>query len=251
MNLAYALNTFSGPLLIIIIIFAECTVKFSSNRKLRKIFCTILIAVLLLLIADFVYSFYSYNQSAGNLTEYRIIWPVIAALLLFIYLFFILRENKTDYLTGLDNRYSFFEFVHKFSHNKNGKSLIIAMIDIVNFKSINELYGNLEGDNALCNMAKIIKICSGKSDFAARYGGDEFVLAVKTETGIDGLLDKINEELTKYNGSNGKSYEIKIIYGFDTYFTDDNKKIDDFLNHISKLMHMNTQEKRRAEDLKI
>jgi diguanylate cyclase (GGDEF)-like protein len=207
--------------------------------------------VLLLLIADFIHSLYSFNLTADNLIEYRIIWPVIAALLLFIYLFVILKENKTDYLTGLDNRYSFFEFVHKFLRNKNGKPLIIAMIDIVNFKSINEVYGNLEGDKALRNMAQIIRTCSRKSDFSARYGGDEFILAVKKETGIDDLLDKINEELTKYNKNIGKPYEIKIIYGFDTYFSDDNRKIDDFLNHINKLMHMNTEEKRRAEDLKI
>jgi len=251
MNLTYALNTFLGPILIIIIIFAECTVKFSSNRKLRKIFCVILITVLLLLIADFVYSFYSFNRSAGNLTEYRIIWSVIAALLLFIYLFVILKENKTDYLTGLDNRYSFFEFVHKFSRNKYGKSLIIAMIDIINFKSINEVYGNLEGDNALRNMAQIIKTCSRKSDFAARYGGDEFVLAAKTETGIDNLLDGINKELAKYNEKKDKTYDIKIVYGFDTYIADGHRRIDDFLNHINKLMHMNTEEKRRAGDYKI
>jgi len=248
MNLSYALNIFTGPALIIIIIFAECMVKFSSNRKLRKIFCLILTAVFVLLIADFIYSFYSVNKNAGNLTEYRIIWPVISALLLFIYLFIILKENKTDYLTGLDNRYSFFEFVHKFTHNRRGKSLIIAMIDILNFKSINESYGNLEGDNALRNMAQIIKFCVKKSDFSARYGGDEFVLAVKNETSIDDLLDKINENLNLYNKNNEKNYEIKIIYGFDTYSSDDTRRIDDFLNHINNLMRMNTKEKRRVGD---
>jgi len=248
MNLSYALNTFTGPALIIAIIFAECMVKFSSNNKLRKTYCVILTAVFILLTADFAYLF---NKNAGNFTEYRIIWPIIAASLLFIYLFVILKENKTDYLTGLDNRYSFFEFVHKFTRNKNGKSLIIAMIDIFNFKSINEAYGNLEGDSALRNMAQIIKSCGRKSDFAARYGGDEFVLAVKTEIGIDDLLDKIIEELKKYNEKNGKPYDIKIIYGFDTYFSDDNRRIDDFLNHINSLMHLNTEEKRRAGDYKI
>jgi len=251
MNLSYALNTFTGPALVIIIIFAECRVKFSSNRKLRKIFCAILVAVFILLIADCIYSFYSYNKIAGNLTEYRIIWSVIAALLLFIYLFVILRENKTDYLTGLDNRYSFFEYVHRFSHNKRGKSLIIAMIDIINFRSINENYGNLEGDNALRNTAQILRFCCKKSDFAARYGGDEFVLAVNAEKGIDNLLDMINENLTLYNKNSGKPYEIKIVYGFDAYFSDDERRIEDFLKHISKLMHMNTEEYRRAEDLKI
>jgi len=251
MNLSYALNTFSGPALIIIIVFAECMVKFSSNRKLRKIFCIILVAVFVLLIADFIFSFYSFDKSAGHLTKYRIIWSLIAALLLFIYLFVILKENKTDYLTGLDNRYSFFEFVHKFTRNKNGKSLIIAMIDIINFKLINETYGNLEGDNALRNFAQIIKFCIRKTDFAARYGGDEFVLAVRTESGINDLWDKINENLNRYNKSNGKPYEIKIIYGFDTYFSDDTRRIDDFLNHINNLMHLNTEEKRRAGDYKL
>jgi len=251
MNLVYALNTFTCPALIIIIIFAECRVKFSSNRKLRKIFCAILIAVFILLIADCIYSFFSYNKSAENLTEYRVMWSIISALLLFIYLFVVLRENKTDYLTGLDNRYSFFEYVNKFSRNKRDKSLIIAMIDIVNFKAINEAYGNLEGDNALRSTAQIIKFCCKRSDFSARYGGDEFVLAIKSEKSIDNLLDLINEKLNLYNKNNGKPYEIKIIYGFDTFFSNDDRQIDGFLNHINNLMHMNTEEYRRAEDLKI
>jgi diguanylate cyclase (GGDEF)-like protein len=251
MNLTYALNTFFGPAIIIIIIFAECMVKFSNDRKIKKIFCFVLVTAFIFIIADFIFSFHSFNQSAENFIMYRIIWPVIAAVLLFIYLFVILKENKIDYLTGLDNRYSFFEFAHKLSRNKRIESWIIIMIDINNFRAINESYGNLEGDNAVRNIANIIKKCIKKTDFAARYGGDEFVLAAKTETGIDNLLSGINKELAKYNERKEKSYNIKIIYGFDTYIADGRRRIDDFLNHISRLMHMNTEEKRRAGDLKI
>jgi diguanylate cyclase (GGDEF)-like protein len=251
MNLSYALNTFSGPAIIIIIIFAECTVKFSNERKIKRIFCAILAAVFLFLTADFIYSFHSFNQSAGNYIMYRIIWPVIAAILLFIYLFIILKENKIDYLTGLDNRYSFFEFAHKLSRNKHSESWVIAMIDINNFRSINEVYGHLEGDNAVRNIAKIIRKCIKKTDFAARYGGDEFVLVLKTEISIETLLDRINGELEKYNETSEKLYKIEITYGYDTYITNDRRQLVNFIGHINTLMHTNTEEKRRVGDFKI
>ena len=244
-----ALNLFFGSALIIILILDECLIKYKNDKKIKKIFCIVLITVLLALTADFLTSFY-FTDIFNTPIHAKLIWPFISALLLFIYLFLIIKENKIDSLTGLDNRYSFFELTGRISRSRSGESWIFAMVDINNFRSINEIYGNLEGDTALRSFAQIVKKCSRKTDFAARYGGDEFVLVNKTENGLVELIEKVTQELNNYNDNNNKSYNIEISYGIDTYVSDGSKSIDDFLNHIDKFMHKHSDASRRAGDFK-
>jgi len=249
MTLPNALNLFIGSALIIILIFAECLIKYKNNRYIKKIFCTVLAAAMLALTADFLISC-NFTDKNNTSIYVKFIWPFISALLLFIYLFLIIKESRIDSLTGLDNRYSFFELTGRISRSRSGESWVFAMIDINNFRSINEVYGNFEGDNALRNFAKIIKKCGAKTDFAARYGGDEFILVSKAENGLDIFINKINQELFLYNEKNEKPYNIEISFGLDTFVADGSKTIDDFLSSIDKYMHKHNDESRRAGDSK-
>lgn len=250
MDFPNALNTFFGSALIIVLLFAECVFHFSGNRQNKRFFCAVLIIIFFCLILDFLYSLFILNYNLNiELLTLRMIWSVIAALLLFVYLFFMLKESRVDLLTGLSNRYSFFEFFNKISRNKTGESWSVAIIDINNFKMINDIYGHLEGDNVLRNLSKIIKKCSRKKDFTTRYGGDEFMLVTRTENDLNKLMADIEYELSNYNNRNNKLYNIEINYGFDTFIADGNIPIDSFLNNISKLMRRKNEEKRRGGDL--
>jgi len=250
MNFPNVLNTFFGSALIIILLFAECVLNFTGNRQIKKLFCSVLIIVFSCLILDFIYSLFLLDYNINiELLSLRMIWPVITAVLLFVYLFYMLRENRVDILTGLGNRYSFFEFFNRLARNKTGESWSIAILDINNFKSINDIYGHLEGDNALRNLAKVIKKCSRKTDFTARYGGDEFILVTKAENELNKLITGIENELVIYNDKNNKLYNIEVSYGFDTFIADGSVPVDAFLNHISKLMYRNNEEKRRGDEL--
>ena len=212
---------------------------------LRKKYKQINPAIILLL------NLYTFSLGVSVLAgSAKFIWPVIAALFLYAYLFIIMKESKIDLLTGLDNRYSFFEFTNSLSRNKTGNSWIIAMIDINNFKSINEIYGYLEGDNALRLLASAIKTSVKKSDFAARFGGDEFVVVTRDETDIDKLLNKIKNELDEFNKMNRKPYNIEICFGYEKYTADGSRPVDEFINRIDKLMRRHNEEHRRAEDNK-
>ncbi|MCL2441553.1 MAG: GGDEF domain-containing protein [Treponema sp.] len=191
MILSNALNIFFGSAVIIILIFADCALKFTGSRTHKIIFCISLTLTFFALTADFISFIYFDVPVNAFLISSKIIWPFIAALYLFIYLFIVLKENSIDVLTGLGNRYSFFYFINKLARNKKSETWEIAMIDINNFKSINDIYGHLEGDNALINFSKVIKSCAGKSDFSARYGGDEFILFTKQENNINSLVQKI------------------------------------------------------------
>ncbi|MFC1510179.1 diguanylate cyclase [Candidatus Omnitrophota bacterium] len=92
-----------------------------------------------------------------------------------------------DGLTELYNRTFFETYVNKTIHEahryKNALSLLIIDIDF--FKDFNDTYGHQTGDIVLKKISNILKNSVRKSDVAARYGGDEFVMLL-TETNIEG-----------------------------------------------------------------
>ncbi|MDF1876697.1 diguanylate cyclase [Sulfurimonas sp. SAG-AH-194-L11] len=84
----------------------------------------------------------------------------------------------TDQLTGLHNRLYFYEAGVKVLENASraGQHSSIAMIDIDDFKSVNDTYGHEVGDKALIHIANTIKKVLRRSDIFVRFGGEEFVI---------------------------------------------------------------------------
>ncbi|GHV96098.1 hypothetical protein AGMMS50293_24180 [Spirochaetia bacterium] len=181
-------------------------------------------------------------------TTVKLVWPCMTAALLYSYFFILQADTKIDSLTGIGNRYSFNEFTNRLSQSSNGESWAIVMIDMDHFKHINDTLGHQEGDNALRDMAAIIKSCLRGSDFAARYGGDEFVLASRVENGIDTLMQHIQEAIDRQNGKNIRPFKIEISYGYDVFTADGSRTIENFLTHIDSLMYKHKEMRRRAGD---
>lgn len=73
------------------------------------------------------------------------------------------------------------------------KELTVAMVDIDNFKMINDSYGHLYGDYVLKRVVSIIKSNLRQSDIVGRYGGDEFLIILRNTTGSEGyaMMERI------------------------------------------------------------
>jgi diguanylate cyclase (GGDEF)-like protein len=180
----------------------------------------------------------------------KLIWPCICALLLYTYFVIAQNETKLDSLTGLGNRYSFYEFIDYLAKHHTESSWIIAMLDVDDIKTINSTYGHLEGDNVLRQLAAILKRSVRENDFACRYSGDEFILAARAEDGIENLLKDIKHDIEKYNMKSQKPYILNISYGFDMFSPDKSEHIEEFLIHIDGLMEKHKLELRRLSDEK-
>ncbi len=85
-----------------------------------------------------------------------------------------------DSLTGLLNRRALYEIIGKEQKRaeNEGFPLSVVMIDLDHFKSINDQYGHLAGDEVLCQVANTIIERKRSSDHAGRWGGEEFLLVL-------------------------------------------------------------------------
>ncbi|MBF0528023.1 MAG: GGDEF domain-containing protein [Deltaproteobacteria bacterium] len=88
------------------------------------------------------------------------------------------EQVNTDELTGLNNRRSFnFRLAEEISRSKRyGGPLALILLDLDDFKDINDRYGHLVGDRVLMVTAKAIRLAVRSIDFAARFGGEEFAV---------------------------------------------------------------------------
>ncbi|CAG8866103.1 Protein-glutamate methylesterase/protein-glutamine glutaminase [Pseudomonas fluorescens] len=91
------------------------------------------------------------------------------------------RLMNSDGLTGLSNRRHFDEYLELEWRRamREQTQLSLLMIDVDYFKSYNDTYGHLAGDEALRRVAEAIRgSCSRPTDLSARYGGEEFALVL-------------------------------------------------------------------------
>ena len=86
-------------------------------------------------------------------------------------------KSRQDTLTGLWNRAYTEETVNRMI--ENGTSGALFMIDMDNFKAINDNYGHIAGDKVLKMFADTLRDLAGEEDVLCRIGGDEFVVFVK------------------------------------------------------------------------
>lgn len=105
--------------------------------------------------------------------------------------------SRYDSLTGIFNRKGIFDLLESSISNAetSGSNLMIGVLDIDNFKQINDRYGHLVGDKTLIEVAKTLKHNIRSMDVAGRFGGDEFVLIMQTQHENYRILEQRIEDL--------------------------------------------------------
>jgi diguanylate cyclase (GGDEF)-like protein/PAS domain S-box-containing protein len=127
-----------------------------------------------------------------------------------------IKHANTDFLTGLHNRRSLYEYLTSLDNNSK---ISLIMLDLDKFKSVNDTYGHAFGDEALEITSRALEECFDDG-FVARLGGDEFMTALvgeydleevekRTQQLLDTLLSKyaVKKEFHALSASAGIAQE--------------------------------------------
>ena len=101
------------------------------------------------------------------------------------------HKAKTDALTGLFNRGELETQVNAFFSEKNNSYSLFIILDIDNFKLVNDRLGHAKGDEAIRKVAKILTGCFRDNDILCRIGGDEFSVFIKGQLSMDKLSARL------------------------------------------------------------
>lgn len=147
-----------------------------------------------------------------------------------------------DYLTGVNNRKRLETYLkEKINTSTENKTFSAILIDMNNFKSINDTFGHDVGDDALETSVKLLKSCLRANDFIARFGGDEFyiVLDVSNRDDLEATVSRINHCIEKFNESNLKPYKLSFSMGYAVYDCHSHMNVEEFQKKIDMLMYEN------------
>ncbi|MEG0750699.1 MAG: EAL domain-containing protein [Oscillospiraceae bacterium] len=145
-------------------------------------------------------------------------------------------QMKTDLMTGLINRVSAEEMISRRIENESGICIMI-MLDIDNFKQINDTRGHDYGDKVICAVADLLRQHFRKEDVIARMGGDEFSIFVENIPDVrlieqkarmlcdsmsDIIIDEKNADITC---SVGIAISSQTVHSFDALYKNSDKAL--------------------------
>jgi diguanylate cyclase (GGDEF)-like protein/PAS domain S-box-containing protein len=122
-----------------------------------------------------------------------------------------------DELTGLYNRRGLTTVGEQllYENRRTGVAIGVLFIDLDGLKAINDRHGHLAGDNALRQVAAIIKSVSRAEDVAARVGGDEFCLLLGNATAdiVDSTARRIDTAVNEHNRDAHAQHAVSVSVG--------------------------------------
>lgn len=163
---------------------------------------------------------------------------------------FLTNRITMDELTQVNNRTKLVQFLENYMESHQAEeetNLHFFMIDLDDFKKINDTYGHVEGDEALIRTANVLKrTMAGHPGILARYGGDEFCIAGEMEQSqAEDLIKNIYKNLEQANKMAACPYNIGMSIGC-TQFTKEVRTIPDLVNSADEDLYRRKGEKKRG-----
>ncbi len=175
-------------------------------------------------------------------------WLSASFSMLILYSGIIVNQANTDYLTGLANRRRFDgQLEAAFSPEGRKAPSALLLIDIDNFKSINDGHGHLMGDRALEVVGTALRRSARKGDLVARIGGDEFAILaeVREPQDLQRIASRVRENLNALNQRRLFPFTIEISVGCGSCDEMEDLTPDAFIQMIDNRMYDEKRENHR------
>ncbi len=185
---------------------------------------------------------------------YSYAFALVAALpaLLIVLLYAQDDSIYNDHLTGVGNRKKLEEVLkEKVARSSQRRTFSFVMLDIDNFKTINDTLGHEMGDNVLKTAAGLLKKCVRANDYVTRYRGDEFclILDVSTNPALTRVISRLNAVLEMFNRSGELPVRLSFSMGWSVYDFDERLEPEAFLKRVDLLMYEDKRTKILARKL--
>jgi len=144
-----------------------------------------------------------------------------------------------DGLTSLPNRTHFNDELHRLISNSSHKNLCVIFIDMDGFNRINDSFGHKVGDQLLAAFADRLKQNVRHGDIIARWGGDEFIVAIEVSDfhhGISHFCKKQLEAIAQPFSLDGREWNVTASIGV-SVFGDDAKNADELIRNADMAMN--------------
>ncbi len=178
---------------------------------------------------------------------YSLVWLGVSIGMIWLFINVQNEASYVDMLSGLFNR-QYLNDILLMHSRKGDKGSILAgiMLDIDSFKEINNKFGHLVGDEAISAVGKILHTAVGSKGISCRYGGDEFIILMKTDSQkeIMDMIDTVRTKAALFNEAEKTPYQIHFSIGHSTYQSG-HESTDAFLKRIDTAMY---EDKRRKID---
>lgn len=162
------------------------------------------------------------------------IWLCVAIAFIIVYIEIQISISFIDDLSGLYNRKYMNHYLNKLQNDKT-KHVYGFLMDINDFKAINDIYGHLKGDQAIIQFGKILQHSIDKDSVAIRMGGDEFVIFAILKSNEEALALKkhIEQNVRQFNIHSKEPFHLSFSIGIAKY----SGNIDTFLSAMDDSMY--------------
>lgn len=184
----------------------------------------------------------------GSLVSFLVPGTAIIAMVLTISLVGLYASTQSEYayidrLSGVYNRRYLDDYLTSLCENKKHKekstTITGIMVDMDKFKQINDNFGHHMGDDAISQVGKILRENLGKGTFAARYGGDEFIIItymLDTDS-IETLMQNLTAVAKERNASGDYPYILDFSYGYAQFTVGKEDNCDGFMKRMDDNMY--------------
>lgn len=161
------------------------------------------------------------------------------------------QDMNIDYLTqAFSRRHLDIYLNNKIKNMSSNDHFTGFMVDVDNFKIINDCYGHSTGDKALIDIVSILRKSFDKDSFIARYAGDEFVIIsnIYKYEDISAVLKNIKHHINIFNKDSKRMhyYSLSLSVGFEVYDANCGLEQDEFIKIIDSKMYHNKVEKKKV-----
>ena len=230
-----------------------------NNPYTRKGFYHFFLTIDYLLVVNSLFTYYK-SKMRGGILKFFPIWVYIVPIIIggFVQSFFygisviptsiaisiagILASLQNemiyrDALTGIFNR-TYLDYQLKKFSKRPKQSITGLMLDLNDFKRINDELGHMVGDEALVATTRILQKAIGSLGSVIRYAGDEFIVLINTQDDaqINDRIERIQLLFDKFNAGNEKKYTLSASIGFHK-LDPKNESVDTFINTIDSRMY--------------